>query len=55
MALTASATPPRQGNDTKGGGRKYKHGQGKHESKDRVPHQKKMKSEKNMSKVSPDL
>ena len=47
----------RQGNSgkTTGGNRKYKHGQGKDESKDRAPPQKKVKSEKNMSKVSLEL
>ena len=47
----------RQGNDTKasGGNRKYKQRQGKEESKDRAPPQKKVKAEKNMSKVSLDL
>ena len=34
-----------------GGNRKYKHGQGKDESKDSAPPQKKVKAEKNMSKV----
>ena len=46
---------PRQGNTAKasaGGNRKYKHGQGKDEVKERASSQKKVKAEKNMSKVS---
>ena len=44
----------RQGNNPKasaGGNRKYKHGQGKDEVKERAPTQKKVKAEKNISKV----